>query len=100
LLAKLIFSNDKVLKINKYQKTIGRDDFLGFITGDDLLFIGKKHFMLTRLDDGFYIEDLNSKNGTKVNRRDIRGFGKIKLKNDDEITISDFLKLKYLEEIY
>jgi pSer/pThr/pTyr-binding forkhead associated (FHA) protein len=89
-----------VLKINKYQKTIGRDDFLGFITGDDLLFIGKKHFMLTRLDDGFYIEDLNSKNGTKVNRRDIRGFGKIKLKNDDEITISDFLKLKYLEEIY
>jgi pSer/pThr/pTyr-binding forkhead associated (FHA) protein len=100
LLAKLIFSKDKVLKINKYQKTIGRDDFLGFLTGDDLLFIGKKHFMLTRLDDGFYIEDLNSKNGTKVNSRDIRGLGKIKLKNNDEITISDFLKLKYLEETY
>lgn len=100
LLAKLIFSKDKVLKINKYQKTIGRDDFLGFIAGDDLLFIGKKHFKLTRLDDGFYIEDLNSRNGTKVNGKDIRSLGKIKLKNNDEITILQVLKLKYLEETY
>lgn len=100
LLAKLIFTENNILKIKDYQKIIGRDDFLGLMVTDDLLFVGKNHFKLTRLDDGFYIEDLNSKNGTQVNGKDIRGLGKIKLKNNDEISILHVLTLQYREETY
>jgi FHA domain len=99
LLGKLILPNGRDFVIKEYEKTLGREDFLGFTGADNLLFIGKKHFKLFKLDDGFYIEDLNTKNGTKINGGDIRGLGKIKLKNGDEITIAR-IKIRYSEEIY
>ncbi|MGF7118535.1 FHA domain-containing protein [Methanobacterium oryzae] len=98
LLAKLVLPDNKEFIINEYERTFGREDFVGTIIVDDLLFLGKQHFKLTLMDDGFYIEDLNTKNGTIVNGEEIKGMGKIKLRNQDEILVAKVLKLKYLEQ--
>lgn len=94
LLGRLILPNNEEFILKDYERKLGREDFLGY--GDDLLYISKEHFKLIRLDDGFYIEDLNTKNGTKINGEDIRGLGKIKLRNGDEIKLPG-LKIYYLE---
>lgn len=98
LLAKLILPDKNHLTITQYERIFGREDFLGVLVSDQLLFIGKEHFKLTRLDDGFYIEDLNSKNGTEVNGQNIKDLGKIKLKNNDQIVLANILTLSYYEE--
>jgi hypothetical protein len=98
LLAKLVLPDNKEFTINQYERTFGREDFMGLLVMDDLMFIGKNHFRLTRLDDGFYIEDLDTKNGTDVNGDEITGRGKIKLKTNDEINVSKILTIKYIEQ--
>jgi len=98
LLAKFILPNGDELVIKEYEKVFGREDFLGLVLADDLLFIGKNHFKITKMDDGFYLEDLETKNGTLINGEEIRGLGKIKLNDDDEILVATTLRIKYLEE--
>lgn len=98
LLAKLILPDNNEFIINEYERIFGREDFVGAIIVDDLLFLGKQHFKLTLMDDGFYIEDMDTKNGTMVNEEEIKGMGKIKLRNQDEILVAKVLKLKYLEQ--
>jgi pSer/pThr/pTyr-binding forkhead associated (FHA) protein len=88
---------DRHIIIEDYEKTFGREDFLGVLLPDDLVFIGKEHFKITRMDDGFYIEDLDTKNGTTINGNEIKGSGKIKLENRDEILVAKTLPIKYLE---
>lgn len=97
LFANLVLPKNRQILIEDYEKTFGREDFLGVLLPDDLLFIGKEHFKITKMDDGCYIEDLDTKNGTKINGNEIKGLGKIKLENQDEIFVAKTLTLKYLE---
>jgi hypothetical protein len=96
ILGKLVFPNNDEFILKDYEKKLGREDFQGHDDRDNLLYIGKEHFKLIRLDDGFYIEDLNTKNGTKINDEDIRGLGKIKLRHGDEIKVAK-IKIYYKE---
>ncbi len=93
--AKLILDEVNQCVIREYERNMGREDFLGVINANKLLFIGKKHFKIVKMDDGFYIEDLGTKNGTFLNGEDIRGLGKKKLKDGDLISIADVLELKF-----
>jgi pSer/pThr/pTyr-binding forkhead associated (FHA) protein len=97
-LAKLVLPNKNQLVIINYERIFGREDFLGSIGGDKLAFIGKKHFKITKMDDGFYIEDLNTKNGTKLNNEHIGELGKKKLEDGDEICVANVLKITYHEK--
>lgn len=98
LLAKLILPKDREMIVKDYELVLGREDFLGIDTPEKLMFIGKKHFKLTKLDDGFYIEDLKSKNGTMINNSQIKGLGNMKLKNGDIICVANVLKIVYIQE--
>lgn len=97
MLAKLVLPDGNQCIIKEYERILGREDFLGTMLSDKLQFIGKRHFKITKMDDGFYIEDLNTKNGTWLNNEDIRGLGKKKLNNNDEISIAKVIKIKYNE---
>ncbi|MGC9517550.1 MAG: FHA domain-containing protein [Methanomicrobiales archaeon] len=97
VLAKLILPEQKEFIIEQYERIFGREDFVGLMVVDELLYVGKNHFKLSRMDDGFYIEDLNTKNGTMINGEEIKGRGKIKLKNNDSIIIANVLKALYME---
>lgn len=49
--------------------------------------VSRGHFAISREPDGFYIEDLHSKNGTRVNG--VKIDGKIKLADGDVIGVTD-----------
>lgn len=98
VLARVNLPDGKHLTISKYNRIFGREDFLGVVVGEKLLYIGKEHFKITRMDDGFYIEDLDTKNGTWVNGENIQGLGKIKLMHNDEIDVAHALSTVYQEE--
>jgi FHA domain-containing protein/zinc ribbon protein len=55
--------------------------------------VSRNHALLVRRQDGLYIDDLGSLNGTYVNRRRIESH---KLEDGDEIQIGKY-KLSYLE---
>ena len=71
--------------------TIGRspdcDIFLDDVT------VSRKHAMLVRKDDAYYIEDQGSLNGTFLNRRRIESG---RLENGDELQIGKY-KLSFLD---
>ncbi len=77
--------------INQERMSIGRtpdaDVFLDDVT------VSRNHALLVRRQDGYYIDDLGSLNGTYVNRRRIESH---KLGDGDEIQIGKY-KLSYLE---
>ncbi len=98
VLARVNLPDGKHLTISKYNRVFGREDFLGVLVGEKLLYIGKEHFKITRMDDGFYIEDLNTKNGTWVNGENIQGLGNIKLMHNDEIDVAHAIFTVYQEE--
>jgi hypothetical protein len=97
VIAKLILPNNNEVKITEDEEVFGREDFVGAVSVDDLLFVGRKHFKITKEDNGVYIEDLNSKNGTKLNGEEIKGLGRRKLMNGDEILVANVLKIRYVE---
>ena len=96
--AKLILPNNNSIIVNDAERTIGREDFVGVVSTDKLLFIGKDHFRITKEPDGFYIEDLKTKNGTMLNGQEVTN-AKLLLNNDDELLIGKTLKIKYIEKI-
>lgn len=95
VMAALILPNNNEIKITEPEKIVGREDFLGAIPVDDLQFIGRKHFKITKMGDGLYIEDLDSANGTKLNEQEIKRVGRKELKDGDEILVADVLKMRF-----
>jgi hypothetical protein len=95
--AKLILPNNNNIVITGAERIMGREDFLGIVPTDKLLFIGKNHFKITNMENGFYIEDLDTKNGTFVNNDKLQAFKKRKLHEGDEIVIAN-LHIKYFEK--
>jgi len=79
----------KNIEINKDEIYIGRDE-----EGNDMHikepqgreFISKKHIKITKKGDDYWIEDLNSKNGTKVRGLQIHG-KELRLQKGDFIII-------------
>ncbi len=96
-MAQLILPNNNNIIVNGAEKVIGREDFLGVITSDKLYFIGKDHFKITRKDRSYYIQDLNTKNGTTVNGTALKGNKMQRLDDGDEIIIAKSLHIKYNE---
>ena len=77
--------------IDEDRMSIGRTpDAAVFL--DDVT-VSRNHALLVRRQDGYYIDDLGSLNGTYVNRRRIESH---KLTDGDEIQVGKY-KLSYLE---
>jgi hypothetical protein len=71
--------------------SIGRTPDAGVFLDD--VTVSRNHALLVHRQDGYYIDDLGSLNGTYVNRRRIESH---KLEDGDEIQIGKY-KLSYLE---
>ena len=96
-MAKLVLKENQEFIIKEFERVFGREDFIGVTGPDDLLYVGKEHFKITKQSDGYYIEDLNTKNGTQVNGEEIKGKGKRKLENEDNILVAQILNIKYFD---
>lgn len=97
-MAKLVLKENQEFLIKEYERIFGREDFIGVAPADELMFIGKEHFKITREEDGYYIKDLNTKNGTSLDGEDLTGRGKIKLADGNEILVAKTLEIKYFED--
>lgn len=69
------------------------------ISTDKLLYIGKDHLKITKVGDNFYIQDLNTKNGTKINGKDLVPNEKKTVKSGDEIEVGQTVKIYYHEKL-
>ena len=89
--AALVIRAGESFTVTEERMSIGRTpDAAVFL--DDVT-VSRNHALLVRRDDGYYIDDLGSLNGTYVNRRRIESH---KLADGDEIQIGKY-KLSYLE---
>lgn len=97
--AKLILKEKHEFIIKEYERVFGREDFVGVLVADELLFIGKNHFKISKKDDGFHIQDLETKNGTKINSKDLKGHESVRLHDGDNILVADVLNIQYTEKM-
>ena len=96
--AKLILPNNNSIIIDGTGRIIGREDFVGILSTDKLLFIGKNHFRIIKNPDGFYIEDMDTKNGTQLNGKNVEKDSPKLLESGDEILIGKTLKIEFKEK--
>ena len=94
-MAKFVLKENQEFIIKEFERVFGREDFIGVTGPDDLLYIGKEHFKITKKGDSYYIEDLNTKNGTQINGEEIKGKGKVRLNDEDQISLSNSFKILY-----
>jgi hypothetical protein len=90
------------IPIASFPQTFGREDFRQLLPPQLINLIIRKHFMISYdpEQNTFYIQDLNSTNGTYVNGVDIRGKGPVPLKNGDLIVPANVIPLKFITNIY
>jgi len=72
--------------------TIGRGEECDVVLPDRQ--VSRMHVRVSRADDGFYVEDLGSKNGTYVNGAPVRD--RIKLQDGDEIQVALSVRLLFV----
>lgn len=69
---------------------IGRLPRCGIVLGEHGKRVSRDHAELLRNDEGLLVRDLDSRNGTLVNGRDIRGQGLIEVKIGDRLQICEY----------
>jgi pSer/pThr/pTyr-binding forkhead associated (FHA) protein len=77
------------IALKKRRVTLGRKLDCDICLDDSL--VSEEHAAITRGDGGFFIEDLNSRNGLTLNGREVH---QKKLRNGDTIEIGSF-RLKF-----
>lgn len=95
--AGLQLPNGQIMAISGMSKDFGRSDFEPYVSRDVLNLISRRHFQITFSvkEKSFLIEDLGSSNGTMLNGNEIKGKGKVILKDGDIISPSNILNLKF-----
>jgi hypothetical protein len=93
--AKLILPNNNNIIVDGAERVVGREDFVGVISTDKLLYIGKDHLKITKDGDNFYIQDLNTKNGTKINGETLLSNERKLLNSGDEVEVGQTVKIYY-----
>ena len=75
-----------VIILKKSKTLLGRDPSCDVCLDDSL--VSSEHAIVVRSNGGYVLEDLNSRNGTRVDRENVQ---KKRLKNGAEISIGNFL---------
>lgn len=75
--------------LNKNQFIVGKSQSLADFCLADNQTISRKHAMLFEENGGWYVDDLNSLNGTCVNGKKVVPGQAVRLNSGDEITLSD-----------
>ncbi len=96
-LAKLEGPGGKELIIADVERVFGRSDFEQFLPWDAARTISRRHFRIFYRAGKWYVEDLNSTNGTLVNGEDIRGRGPHPVVDGDIISPAGVVNLVFRE---
>lgn len=91
--AKLILPGNIEISLADSTRSIGRGDLARVVSANDLGYISHRHFEAGFANGQYYIEDLNSLNGTKLNGVEIKGQGKHTLKDGGQIAVAEVITL-------
>lgn len=94
-LAYLELPNGVSIPITVSSKEFGREDFAAYAPQSLLHYISSRHFRIYFSGGTWFIEDLNSTNGTIVDGRQIRGAGPVELKAGSVIQPAGVIKLTF-----
>jgi pSer/pThr/pTyr-binding forkhead associated (FHA) protein len=78
--------------IDRDSLTIGRDDDCDVVL--PVRAISRQHIRVYRQDDGYFVEDLGSLNGTQLNQEKLNGTHP--LKNEDKIILADAVTIEFV----
>ena len=76
-------------------RPLGRRDFRALISPDKADTISRQHILVTYENGVYYIEDLGSTNGTRLNGSEIKGGGKHTIENGDTVELAHALSLTF-----
>jgi hypothetical protein len=93
--ARIALPNGTDIQLVGNNRTIGRGDLARVLELDELGLISRRHFTIRLENERFYIEDLGSANGTKLNGADIKDKGLVSLDDDDVIEPAGIVPLKF-----
>jgi hypothetical protein len=93
--AKLIMQGNIDIPVSAAVLPIGRSDLARTVTAENLKYISKQHFTVSFSNGQYYIEDANSTNGTKLNGAEIKGKGKLQLKDGDIVDVAQVAELTF-----
>ncbi len=74
---------------------MGRRNFQALTSPDMAGTISRQHLRITFEDRRYFIEDLGSTNGTRLNGSEIRGNGKRPIEDGDDIEVAGALKMTF-----
>jgi pSer/pThr/pTyr-binding forkhead associated (FHA) protein len=94
ILARIIARDNSEISVIGSRK-FGRDDFRNMVPDEKLPFISRQHFRIAVSGDRYYIEDLQSNNGTTLNGERLQPGSQRELRKGDEICCADVLRLKF-----
>jgi hypothetical protein len=94
--AKIVLPNGSEIQLAKNGRVIGRGDLARALGLDELGLISRRHFEIKAEDEQFYIEDLCSANGTRLNGKDISGKGQVGINDNDIIEPAGAIQLTFL----
>lgn len=93
--ARITLPNGIELQLDGSSRVIGRGDLARALDLDTLGLISRQHFKINREGEQFYIEDLGSANGTRLNGMDISGKGAVTLNAGDIIAPAGAIDLTF-----
>ncbi len=89
-------AGDVRIKLRQGENYFGRPDFIGVMKDiDKLRFISRRHFVIRCSDDGCYVRDENSKNGTWLNNERLGNEWR-RLSDNDVINVAGVLELRFV----
>ncbi len=93
--AKIALPNGMEVLLDSGGRTIGREDLARALDIDGLALVSRRHFEVRSQEGQFFIEDLGSTNGTRLNGVEIGGRGPVVLSHGDVIELADRIQLKF-----
>lgn len=93
--AKIALPNGVEIQLASNSRVMGRGDLARALGLDELGLISRRHFEIKSEEEQFYIEDMGSANGTRLNGADISGKGPVSLNNGDVIEPAGAICLKF-----
>jgi len=93
--ARLILPDNREISMAVRARWIGRDDLNGVVSEHSVIYISRRHFIIRFENGQYYIEDLDSTNGTRLNGAEIKGKGKFALANGDLIEVAEVVAFSF-----
>jgi hypothetical protein len=97
LRAKLQLPCNNEIELADSVKLMGRTEFDKVVPAEALRHISRNHFLIKSENGKYFVEDLNSTNGTKVNGLQVNG-SKLALNDGDQIEVASVVALTFKVE--